>query len=190
MEKQDAIILFHSMHPNFFEKEYIQSLSEDWTFDEMLLRLEEFDACKYEKELDASITFGFFEGDRTKLLTVVEQVDSDWIEFFVGEGRVLCAFLDGKVVSFCHVENMGTYSVNGQALKIGGPGCVGTLPEYRDKGIGLMMVKKATQILKEEGYDYSYIHYTYVPQWYAKLGYETVLRWTKKGILKMCDSVE
>ncbi len=183
MKKQEAITLFHSMHPNFFEQEYIQSLSENWTFEEMFLRLEEFDTHKYEKELDASITIGFFDGDRTELLKAVEQVESDWVEFFCGEDRVLCAYLDGKVVSFCHVRDMGTYNINGQTLKIGGPGCVGTLPEYRDKGIGLMMVKKATQILKEEGYDYSYIHYTYVAQWYAKLGYETVLKWTKNGIL-------
>ena len=183
MEKQIAITLFNSMHPNFFEEKHIQNLSEDWTFDEMLLRLEEFDTHRYEKELDVSITFGFFEGDRTELLKAVEQVNSDWIEFFVGEGRVFCAYHDGNVVSFCLVGNMGTYNINGQTLKIGGPGCVGTLPQYRDKGIGLMMVKKATQILKEEGYDYSYIHYTYVAQWYEKLGYETVLKWTKNGIL-------
>lgn len=183
MEKQEAITLFQSMHPNFFEREDIQSLSEDWTFDEMLLRLEEFDAHRYEKALDSSITFGFFEGDRAELLKAVEQVDSDWVEFFEGEGRVFCGYLDGKVVSFCHVGNMGAYEINGQILKIGGPGCVGTLPEHRDKGIGLTMVKKATQILKDEGYDYSYIHYTYVAQWYAKLGYETILKWTKKGIL-------
>ncbi len=183
MEKQEAITLFHSMHPNFFENEDIQSLSEDWTFEEMLLRLEEFDTHKYEKKLDTSITFGFFEGNRAELLKVVEQVDSDWAEFFGGEDRVFCGYHNGKVVSFCHVNNIGTYEVNGQKLKIGGPGCVGTLPEYRDKGIGLIMVKKATQILKDEGYDYSYIHYTYVAQWYAKLGYETILKWTKKGIL-------
>ena len=82
MKKQEAITLFHSMHPNFFEQEYIQSLSENWTFEEMFLRLEEFDTHKYEKELDASITIGFFDGDRTELLKAVEQVESDWVEFF------------------------------------------------------------------------------------------------------------
>ncbi len=183
MEKQEAITLFQSIHPNFFEKGNIQSLSEDWIFDEMVLRLEEFDPHKYEKTLDASVTFGFFKGDHAELLKAVEQVDSDWVEFFGEGGRVFCGYLGGRVVSFCLVENMGVHEINGQILKIGGPGCVGTLPEYRDKGIGLMMVKKATQILKDEGYDYSYIHYTYVAQWYAKLGYETILRWTKKGIL-------
>lgn len=183
MEKQDAIALFHSIHPNFFEKESVQRLSEAWIFDEMLLRLDNFDTHKYEKTLDRSITFGFFEGDRAELLKIVEQVDSDWVEYFDKKDRVFCGYHNGKVVSFCLVDDMGNHEVNGQILKIGGPGCVGTLPEYRNKGIGLTMVKKATQILKDEGYDYSYIHYTYVAEWYAKLGYETVLKWTKKGIL-------
>ncbi len=68
-------------------------------------------------------------------------------------------------------------------MKVGGPGCVGTLPEYRNKGIGLIMVKHVTQILKEEGYDYSYIHFTGVAPWYEKLGYKTTIRWTKNGVV-------
>ncbi len=68
-------------------------------------------------------------------------------------------------------------------MKVGGPGCVGTIPEYRDKGIGLTMVKHVTRILKEEGYDYSYIHYTSEASWYEKLGYKTSIRWNRKGIL-------
>ncbi|MBQ7926317.1 MAG: GNAT family N-acetyltransferase [Lachnospiraceae bacterium] len=183
MEKQDAVTLFHSMHPDFFEREYIRSILEDWIFEEMLLPLENFDPGRYEKSFDSSVTFSYFQGNRDELLKIVEQVNSDWPAFFGGEDRVLCGYLNGKVVSFCIVEDMGTHMVNGQALKIGGPGCVGTLPEYRDKGIGLTMVKKATQILKDEGYNYSYIHYTGVAQWYAKLGYETILKWTRNGIL-------
>ena len=183
MEKQTAIRLFHSMNPGFFEQEDIQSLSKEWTFDEMILRLDEFDIHKYEKEFGSAVTFGFFNADRAELLNVVAQVQEDWPKCFEEGDRVFCAYLDGKVVSFCIVENMGAYNIDGQTLKIGGPGCVGTLPEYRDRGLGLMMVKKATQILKDEGYDYSYIHYTHIAQWYAKLGYETVLQWNKNGIL-------
>ncbi len=183
MEKQVAITLFHNIHPNFFEREYIRNLEEDEIFDEMMLRLDEFDADKYEKAFDTSVTFGFFEGDRGELLKAVEQVNAGWLEYFGEEDRVLCGYFNGKVVSFCLVENMGTYTINGETMKVGGPGCVGTLPEYRDKGIGLMMVKKATQLLRDEGYDYSYIHFTGVANWYAKLGYETVLKWTKNGIL-------
>ena len=39
------------------------------------------------------------------------------------------------------------------------------------------------QILKEEGYDYSYIHYTYLAPWYERLGYKTVIKWNRDGIL-------
>ena len=71
MKKQEAIALFHSMHPGFFEQEDILSLSEDWIFDEMVLRLDEFEPNRYEKELDTSITFGFYEGSRAELLKTV-----------------------------------------------------------------------------------------------------------------------
>ena len=77
---------------------------------------------------------------------------------------------------------MGVHGVNGREYKIGGPGCVGTLPEFRNKGIGLTMVRNVTQILKAEGYDYSYIHFTGIAQWYEKLGYKTCVRWNKNGI--------
>ena len=183
MEKQEAMILFNRMHPHFFEQEYLQNLSAEWIFDEMVLKLDEFDPHMYEKPLDASISFDFHKGNKEELLQAVAQVDEDWVEYFVGDSRVLCGYLDGKLVSFCHVENFGTCELQGQIMKIGGLGCVGTLPEYRDRGIGLTMAKKGTQILKDEGYDYSYIHYTYVAQWYEKIGYKTVLKWTKNGIL-------
>ena len=45
------------------------------------------------------------------------------------------------------------------------------------------MVKDVTKILKDEGYDLSYIHYTYETGWYAKLGYKVVLSWNGKGII-------
>ncbi len=62
-------------------------------------------------------------------------------------------------------------------IRIAGPGCVGTVLKFRNQGIGLEMVRRVTQLLKEEGYDWSYIHYTGVADWYARLGYERVLRW-------------
>ena len=66
---------------------------------------------------------------------------------------------------------------------VGAPGCVGTVPACRRKGIGLKMVQNVTAILKRESYDLSCIHYTGVAPWYGKLGYETVLRWNRNGFL-------
>ena len=68
-------------------------------------------------------------------------------------------------------------------LNIGGPGCVGTIPEYRRRGIGLEMVRLATEILRNDGFDLSWIHYTHLEHWYMKLGYKPVLKWNSSSIL-------
>ena len=185
LDKQECILLFDCLHPNFFESEPVCSLPEEYIFDEMILPLNEFDTCKYHKEFDCNISFGFYDGDLDELKKEVEKVEKHWTPFFNGEERIFCGYVNGKVASFCVVGDMGIYKIKGHELKIGGPGCVGTLPEYRDKGIGLTMVKKVTQILREEGYDYSYIHYTYLAPWYEKLGYKTAIKWNRNGI-KQC----
>ena len=182
-DRKDYEALFREMHPGFFEKEQIRSMNEEWTCEEMVLRLDEFDPNAYEKTFDSSVSFGFFRGGLDELHASVEQVVPAWLPLYDEKSRVYCGFVNGKIASFCMIENMGEHLLDGQMLKIGGPGCVGTVPEYRNKGIGLMMVKDVTQILKEEGYDLSYIHYTGVAPWYHKLGYRTVLKWNKHGIL-------
>lgn len=183
MDKQEYIALFQSLHPGFFEREGIRDMPEEHVFDEMILPLEDFDAHKYEKQFGDNISFGFYEGDLKELKAAVEQVDEDWPQYFNETTRVYCGCIEGKIASFCTVDDLGLHSVGGHMKKIGGPGCVGTVPEYRDRGIGLTMVKQVTQFLKDEGFDYSYIHFTYVADWYAKLGYKTVLRWNRNGVL-------
>lgn len=183
MDKQEYIELFNSVNPGFFEKEYIKKLPDNAFFDEMILPLNEFEPKKYEHEFGNDISFGFYEGSYDELLKAIAKVDRGWVEIFHEDTRVYCGYTGGELASFCIVENMGVHCINGNKLKIGGPGCVGTLPEYRNKGIGLTMVKLVTQILKDEGYDYSYIHYTGVAPWYEKLGYRKILTWSRNGIV-------
>ena len=125
------------------------------------------------------ITFGMFKGDVEALRAAVREVDETWVEYFNENSRAYCAFDGNKVVSFCLVDGFGEYN----GLKVGGPGCVGTIPSYRKQGIGLKMVQNATEILRQEGYDISHIHYTGVGPWYARLGYQVVLRWNGKGFV-------
>ncbi len=183
MNRQDYISLFNSMHPNFFEQQHIRALPEGEIFSEMILLLGEFDGSIYNKPLDSTVSFGFFDGTLAELRNIVEKVEEDWPQFFDENSRTYCGYINGKIASFCNIDDMGEYNVNGRVLRVGGPGCVGTLPEYRDKGIGLTMVKHATRILKDEGFDLGYIHYTYVDKWYGKLGYKTVLQWGKDGFI-------
>ena len=183
MNRQDYIALLDCLYPKFFEREYIRNLPDEWICDEMLLSLDEFEPKQYEKVLDDAISFGFYHGDLEELKEEVAKVVQYWTQSFNGKHRVYCGYINGKIASFCLVEDKGTHNINGREYKIGGPGCVGTLPEYRNQGIGLTMVKHVTQILKDEGYDYSYIHFTGVAAWYAKLGYQSVIKWNKNGIL-------
>lgn len=184
MNQQDSISLFQSIYPGFFERDYIKNLPEQWVCAELIMKLDEFDSNIYQKRFDSNITFGFYEGDLEELQGLVSRVVSDWAQYYGTKGRIYCGYMDGKVASFCLIENKGVHTINGHQLKVGGPGCVGTLPEFRDRGIGLTMVKNVTRILKEEGFDYSYIHFTGEAQWYEKLGYKTSVKWCRNGIIE------
>jgi len=182
MNAQYGAKLLDCVHANFFEQENIRNLPEHEIYEEMVLLLNEFNPDSYNKKMDDSITFGYFDGDEEELLEAVRKVIPEWIDYYKDDDRVYCGYINGKIASFCLEEDMGVHTIDGKTLKIGGPGCVGTIPEYRHSGIGLTMVKNMTQILKDKGYDYGYIHYTGVAPWYAKLGYKTLLRWNRNGV--------
>ena len=105
MSKQDYITLLDSMYPNFFEKETVRNMSEEWICDEMILALEEFRPEKYEKEFDDRISFGYYEGDLEELKKEVRRVVEYWAESYNGKHRIFCGYMDGKVVSFCLIED-------------------------------------------------------------------------------------
>lgn len=170
--------MFLTLQPGFFEKPYIASLPEEHIFDEQVIDLHSWqegapvDCPEY-------ITFGYYQGDTETLQAAVREVDDSWVQYFNAGDHVYCAFDGDKVVSFCILDSFGEY----EGLKVGAPGCVGTIPSYRKQGIGLRMVQKATAILKDQGFDLSWIHYTAVGHWYARLGYKTVVRWNADGIV-------
>lgn len=173
--------LFDSMHPGFFEREYISRIPAEETYDEMLLCLRGFDYPAI--PVPEGVTFGYYKGSIDALRERVAMVNNSWTSIYREGSRVFCGFLNGEVVSFCLIEDMGEHEYSGQKLKIGGPGCVGTVPAFRKKGIGREMIRRATLILKDECYDVSYIHYTGVADWYAALGYRTILTWNRNGLL-------
>ncbi|MBP5350299.1 MAG: hypothetical protein J6Z13_08125, partial [Clostridia bacterium] len=136
--------------------------------DEMLLAL-----GGYTDPLPAldGVTFGFYFGDPAPLLKAVNEVEPNWAKYYDGREPAFCGFIGDTVVSFCLLSDFGEREIFGGKAKFGGTGCVGTVPAYRRRGIGLKMVSLGTLILQERGFDYSYIHDTGVPDWYAKLGY-------------------
>lgn len=171
--------LFDSMQPGFFTQEYIRAIPEGEVYVEQIMPLEGFSVDALNIPCPEGITFGIAKDAGEKIREAVAKVDEDWVQYFDDDSLVFCAFDGDRIAAFCNLDDMGHH----QGLHISGPGCVGTVPEYRRRGIGLRMVQLATQYLKENGFDASYIHYTHIGPWYAKLGYETILKWDRNGIL-------
>lgn len=171
--------MFNNMHPGFFDNPGITGMPKDWVFSELIMDLHNDSPREVMPHCLENITFGEYKGDISRLKKAVNEVDEDWVQYFGEWSRVFCAFDKDEVVAFCILSDFGMQD----NLKIGGPGCVGTIPKYREKGIGLEMVRRATVLLKKEKYDISWIHYTHIENWYKKLGYETVLKWNSDGIV-------
>lgn len=172
------LAIFNNMYPDFFDDPGIKEMSKDWAFSELVMDLRVDSPRKALLPCHENITFDEYKGDIEELKKAVLSVDEDWVQYFDDQSRVYCAFDCGTPVAFCILSDMGMQS----GLHNGGPGCVGTIPAYRKRGIGLEMVRRATNILKEEKYDIAWIHYTHLENWYRKLGCEKVLKWNSSGI--------
>lgn len=171
---------FDLIKPGFFQREVIRNLPENHILAELVMDLRTSDCSKIELQAPKEITFKLYDGDTEKLHEAIKKVNEDWIQYFKEGDQIFCAFDKDKIAGFCILEEFG----KADGLSIGGPGCVGTVPEYRRQGIGLKLVQMATGIIRERGYDLSWIHWTHLADWYGKLGYKTVLRWNCKGFVE------
>lgn len=169
---------FHKLFPGFFDRDYIRELSPEETFTELTLDLRTWTPAAPVPCPDG-VTFGLYEGDVAALREAVALVDEDWVQYFGESDHTYCAFADGEVVAFCLLDDFG----EAEGLRVNGPGCVGTVPAWRKQGIGLRLVQNATALLKEQGWDVSWIHYTHLADWYSRLGYTPVVRWNAHGIV-------
>lgn len=109
----------------------------------------------------------------------MRQVGEGWAASINEDTCVFCAFCDGRIAAFCFVStDVQCILKAGGSGAVGGIRCVGTLPEFRGRGVGLRMVDLATLYLKNQGCSRVYIDYTLIDKWYAKLGYEDFARFS------------
>lgn len=118
---------------------------------------------------EAAADFGFFHG--SGLHEAVSAVEPDWVQYFDG-GEIFCGTIGGKIASFCIAED-DVECLFSDGSRVGSIGCVGTVPEFRRRGIGLKMVELAARELYRRGCKKIFIHYTGVYDWYAKIGFRT-----------------
>ena len=156
----------------FFEKKGFSAVGG---CDEMLLTLKDycFDETAFRGHLTAE--YGWYKGGIDALREAVAEVDESWVQYFEEGSSVYAATVNGEIASFCLVSTDVTNYLSDAYGRVGMPGCVGTVPKYRDRGIGIEMVAKVTQYLKDCGMDISFIYFTGVADWYKKLGYKVFM---------------
>jgi hypothetical protein len=129
----DYARLFNEMHPGFFDQGYIREMPESHVFTELVMDLRKERPAVPAYRPPEGITFGVYRGSIAALREAVVQVDGDWVQYFHETTPVFCAFDGEAIAAFCVLSDWGVHN----GLRIGGPGCVGTVPAYRGKGIGL-----------------------------------------------------
>lgn len=148
---------------------------EDGMFAEMSLPLADY--AEKTRPIE-QVSFGFYEGDIEDVRAAVGLVEDKWVQYFDTGSPAFCGCIGEKIVSFCLIEEKTDCILSVPGVRVGGIGCVGTVPEYRCRGIGLRMVDLATVCLQKKGFDKGYIHYTHIDKWYEKLGYQTFARFS------------
>ncbi len=157
----------------FFEKNGYNSYG---VFAEMGMEITDFRAglsrCPHGTAL------GFYDGDRSALIRAVSEVDPEWVQYFGENESVFCGTVNGELAAFCIIGDDEVCLLSDGNSRVGSIGCVGTVPKFRRNGIGLRMVELATEYLKNNGCNKSFIHYTHLEKWYGRLGYKTFLRFS------------
>ena len=148
---------------------------EDGTFAEMSLHLADY---REQTSPIADVEFRLYRGDMDVIREMVAEVDDEWVRYVHEDTDVFCGFADGRPVSFCLIDTEADCILSRPGLQVGSIGCVGTVPAYRKRGIGLRMVDLATVMLQEAGCQVSYISYTHIDHWYERLGYRTFARFS------------
>lgn len=160
---------------DFFRK---RGYEAQWSSINMELRLADFSLEKLEiPPTPAEVRFRFAEpGDRKALLAAVEEAEPSWVSIFETCGDpVFLAVLGEEIAGFQILSTEG-----GRFGRPGDPacsiGCVGVVPRHRERGIGLAMVAKGAQWLKEQNCARVELRYTWLEDWYGKLGFVTTCR--------------
>lgn len=158
---------------SFFEK---RGYTAAWTSVNMELNLDGFDRNSLTiPPAPAGLEYRFAEAsDRAELLAAVKAAEEGWVGVFVNcKDPVFLAILDGKIAGFqILAPDGGQFLRPGQ--QVGSIGCVGVVPSMRERGIGMDMVAQGIQWLKEQGSTMIELRYTWLEDWYGKLGFQTV----------------
>ena len=107
------------------------------------------------------------------VLEAVKAVEKSWLGVYESTDEdVLLAKVNGKTAGFCIPSGWSRFG----GRDTGSVSCVGVLPEFRNRGIELAMVKEALRCLADDGCTDAELLYTAIPRWYGKLGFQPLHR--------------
>ena len=120
------------------------------------------------------VTFRFaVSADWPSLLAAVESMQASWKSIYERcTAPVFVAVQNDRIVGFEILEPTGGYFAKPGQM-IASIGCVGVVPEARNQGIGLQMVAYGADWLKEQECTFIELRYTWLEDWYGKLGFTT-----------------
>ena len=119
-----------------------------------------------------------------------------WFAKAIDEGRIgdiVVALRGPDVVGSLIICDVGWTEWTGRQWReflgqdMGAIGAVGVKESERGKGIGLALVAEGSRLLKERGVRNCFIHWTWLVDWYGKLGYKV---WQEYWMARkpLCDS--
>lgn len=156
----------------FFEK---RGYTAGWTSVNMELSLVGFDTGNLDiPPAPAGLSYRMAApADMPELLAAVTAAEPNWPGIFeTCVDPIFLAVLDGKIVGFeILAPNGGHFLRPGE--QVGCVGCVGVVPEVRERGIGMDMVANGIKWLKDQGCTLIELRYVWLDKWYSKLGFQT-----------------
>ena len=120
-------------------------------------------------EIPGGVTFELSPVD-DEIPAAVKNVEPAWLGVYENTDEdVLLAKVNGKIAGFCIPAGWNRFF--GSRRDVGSVSCVGVLPEYRNRGVGLAMVSEALRYLSGNECTRAELLYTSIPHWYGKLGF-------------------
>ncbi len=148
----------------------------DWVSVDMVLKLSEYQADPLAASV-SDVRFGLATREhKAKIMSMIKEHQPPWAEFYkTFQGEIVIAESERIMGSVMLVEDQLSFAACFDG-PVGGLGCLLVEPAYRERGIGLGLAAAATSRLKQLGFEYSYVGYTWLEDWYGRLGYRTFQR--------------
>jgi predicted N-acetyltransferase YhbS len=100
-----------------------------------------------------------------------ESVEKGWGDFYKKPGQRVLLAMEGRQIVGVNLVDQTLGVLYGESLpQAAGFGCLAVAEDHRDRGIGRALCLAAMEALKALGAEQCFIGYTYLENWYGKMG--------------------